>query len=939
MVPDWKPEIRERLAGVKLTPTREAEVVEELAQHLEDRYLELRAGGASRAEAARTTFAELNENEWLKRELQRVEQRPQREPVVWGANRRPMMFGGMWQDLRFGLRSLRKHLGFTTIAVLSLALGIGANTALFSVIDAVLLKRLPVKEPAALVLFNWLSGPKFAMGTIDGNLDLDEATGLNTSTSFSYYAYREFRARSQTLTQVFAFAPVEQLNVNAGEQAEITSGQLVSGNYYAGLGVAPLLGRAIGEEDDRATADPVAVLSYPFWQRRFGGEVTVINKTININNVPFTIIGVAPPEFFGTLDIGEAPDISLPLAVEPRLRQGGTPNLEEPWNWWLRVMGRLKPGVNYEAVREELASVLHRTALEGWDAFPTDKKKTPDQQGERDLPLLRVESGSQGLNDVRKGYEMPLRILQFVVGLVLLIACANVANLLLSRATTRQKEMAVRLALGASRWRVLRQLLTESILLALIGGLAGLVFAYWAKDFLVQWNPWGNRLPVLDLSLDWRVLGFTTAVSVLTGLLFGCAPAWRATRVDVNPALKDGGRGSQGSSRSWFSKALIVAQVAMSLVLLIGAGLFMRTLRNLQTVDVGFNPENLLLFRVDPRLNNYKDEQIAQLYEAMVARLESVPGVRSVTLSRHPLLSGSSSINSIQVQGQEPRSERERRVWTQRVRANFFETMEVPLLAGRHLTLQDDRRAPKVAIVNQTLARQFFGDENPLGRRFGYGAVENSGDIEIVGVVKDAYYTHLRYGIPPTVYLPYPQQVPSQMNFAVRTTSDASSFIPAIREAVQQVDKNLPLFEIKTQERQIEQGFAREQSFARLTTFFALLALLLSSIGLYGVLAYSVTQRAHEIGIRLALGARSGDVLLLVIRQGMLLVTLGATVGLIAAFNLTRLIETMLFEVTPHQPVMFAGVALLLAAVGLAACYFPARRAAKTDPMAVLRNE
>ncbi len=936
---DWKQEIRKRLTGLRLAPTREAEIVEELAQHLEDRYAELLAGGATSVAAVQATLAELSDNELLTKELRQVEQRLNTEPVVIGANRRQKMFGGFWQDLRFGLRSLRKHPGFTAIAVLSLALGIGANTALFSVVDAVLLKRLPVKKADELVLFNWLSGPRFAMATIDGNLDLDEATGLNTSTSFSYHTYQQFRARSQTLTDVFAFAPVEQLNVIAGEQAEITSGQLVSGNYYTGLGVAPLLGRAIGDDDDQATANPVALLSHAFWQRRFGGDQTVVGNTLSINNVPFTIIGVTPPEFFGTLDVGEAPDLTLALAMEPRLRQGGVPNLNETWNWWLRVMGRLKPGVGYDQVREELATVLHQTALEGWQQYPADKKKNPEQQGERDVPLLRVESGSQGLNDVRKGYQWPLQILQFVVGLVLLIACANVANLLLSRATTRQKEMAVRLALGASRWRVLRQLLTESILLAFIGGLAGLVFAYWAKDFLVQWNPWGSGVPVLDLKLDLRVLGFTTGVALFTGLLFGCAPAWQATRVEINPALKDGTRNSRGGSRSLLSKALIVVQVAMSLVLLVGAGLFIRTLRNLQTLEVGFNTENLLLFRVDPRLNNYKEEQITRLYEDMVARLEAVPGVRSATMSRHPLLSGSSAINGIHVQGQESRSEREMRVWTNRIRANFFETMEMPLLAGRSLSPQDDRRAPKVAIINQTMARQFFGDENPLGRRFGFGAVDNSGDIEIVGIVTDTYYTHLRYGIPPTVYLPYSQQALSQMNFEIRTTSDPLTFMSAIREAVRQVDKNLPLFEMKTQSRQIEQGLAQERAFARLTTFFALLALLLSSIGLYGVLANSVTQRTHEIGIRMALGARSRDVLLLVVRQGMLLVALGAVIGLVTAFNLTRLIESMLFEVAPNQPAMFAGVALLLAAVGLAACYLPARRAAKTDPMTVLRNE
>ena len=938
-MPDWKPEIRRRLAGLRLSPEREAEIVEELTQHLDDRFEEMLARGSTAAEAAHVTLAELSHGGLLTKELRRVEPRIHPEPVVLGAGGRRIMFVGIAQDLRFGLRTMRKNPGFTLVAVLSLALGIGANTALFSVMDAVLLKPLPVKEPERLVLFHWLSGPKWAMGTLDGNLGQDEATGLRTSTSFSFHTFQQFRTQNQTMTDIFAFAPVEQMNVNAGQQAEIASGQLVSGNYYTGLGVSALLGRVIYEDDDRAAANPVAVLSHPFWQRRFGGDPNVVGKTVTINGIPFTIIGVAPSEFFGTLDVGEAPDLSLPLSTELRLRQGGVPNSKEPWNWWLRVMGRLKPGVSHGEAREDLANVLHRTALEGWEAFPSDRKKAPEQQGARDVPLLRIESGSQGLNDVRKGYERPMQVLQFVVGLVLLIACANVANLLLARAATRQQEIAVRLALGASRRRVLRQLLTESVLLALMGGLVGVVFAYWAKDLLVQWNPWGNGRPVLDLRLDWRVLGFTTAVSLLTGLLFGCAPAWRAARTDVNPALKGGEHRAKGGSRSWLSKALIVAQVAMSLVLLVGAGLFLRTLYNLQTLPVGFNSENLLLFRVDPRLNNYKDEQIASLYEELAARLEATPGVRSVTMSRHPLLSGSSAISGINVQGQEPRAEREKRVWVQRVRANFIETLEIPLESGRNLTPQDDQHARKVAVVNRTLARKFFGDENPLGRRFGFGEMENSGDIEIVGVVKDAYYTHLRYGVPPTVYLPYVQQVPTQMNFAVRTSGEPTGLIPVIREAVRQVDKDLPLFEIKTQTTQIEQGFAQERSFARLTTFFALLALLLSSLGLYGLISYSVTRRRHEIGIRLALGAQKRDVLVLVMRPGMSLLALGVSLGLVMAFNLTRLIESLLFEVTPNHPATFAVVALGLMAVGLLACFLPARRAAHTDPVSVLRNE
>ncbi|HZS04062.1 MAG TPA: ABC transporter permease [Blastocatellia bacterium] len=841
----------------------------------------------------------------------------------------------MFQDLRYGLRMLRTSRGLTSVAVLSLALGIGANTALFSLVDAVMLKRLPVRNPEQLVLFNWLSGQKRMAGRIDGTVNTDAGTGLSTSTSFSYQAFEQFRAHNQTLSDVFAFAPVYQLNVNAGSQAEIAFGQLVSGGYYTGLGVPAIVGRTITDEDDRATADPVAVISHRCWQRRFGLDPGVVGRTVTVNNAAFTIIGVTPPEFFGALQIGDSPDFSIPLAMEPRLRPGGGSNLNEPWCWWLRIMGRLKPGVSIGQVSAGLEGIFQQSAREGWQALPDRAGRA---EGPRDTPRLRVESGSRGLTEVREAYSQPLAILMVVVGLVLMIACANVANLLLARSAARQKEIAVRLAMGASRFRLVRQLLTESLLLSVAGGALGVLLAYQGKDLLLVWHPWSSEPLALDLKLDLRVLGFTVAVSLLTGILFGLAPALRATQVDLTPALKDSARNPSGV-RSLTSRSLVVAQVAMSLVLLAGAGLFVRTLRNLQSIDLGFNRENLLLFRVDPRLNNYQDEQIANLYERMIERIEATPGVRSATISRHPLLSGSAARDGIFLPGQPSQSGEQNAVYIHRVRANFFETMEMPLLSGRSLSPRDDKRAPRVAVVNQTLARKFFPNDNPVGKRFGFSKAGGSGEIEIVGVVRDAKYTRLRQDNPPTVYIPYLQESLSQMNFEVRTTGDPVALVPAVREAVRQVDGNLPLFDVKTQSEQIEKSLAQEYLFARLTAFFGLVALALASVGLYGVMAYSVARRTREIGIRMALGARKFDVLKLIVSQGMLLVVIGAVIGLAAALALTRVLSSMLFGVGATDPLTFAGVVALLAVVAFVACLVPARRAAKTDPMAALRYE
>lgn len=846
--------------------------------------------------------------------------------------------GSLVQDLRYGVRMLLKSKAFTAVAVLSLALGIGANTALFSLVDAVLLKMLPVKRPNELVLFNWLSGPRGMSRRIDGNITTDPVTGMRSSTSFSYLTFQRIRDHNETLSGLFAFAPFEQLNVNVDGVAEVAGGQLVTGGYHDALGVQAMLGSTIRPGDDDDGADPVVVITHRYWERRFARDPEVIGKKINVNNVTFTIIGVTPPEFFGTLQVGESSDLTIPMSLESQLRPRSQ-SLRQAWFWWVRIMGRLKPGVAAEQARANLEGQFQQSAREGWEAglaqFPGQGQAQSPQP--RDVPSLRVASGSQGLNELRSAYSQPLTILVIVVGVVLLIACANVANLLLSRAASRQKEIAVRLALGASRWRLVRQLLTESGLLAILGGVVGVIFAYWGKDVLLALRPWGGGELVLYLKLDLRVLGFTIGVSAITGLLFGLAPALRATRVDLTPGLKDNARSLVGGSRSLLTKSLIVTQVAMSLVLLIGAGLFVSTLRNLQAVDVGFNRENLLLFRVDPRLSGYSGLQIANLYSRITERIEAVPGVRSATISRHPLLSGNRRTSSLSVQGAS--EEASEAVYVNLVSASFFETMELPIVVGRGLSPRDDERAPKVAVINQTMARKYFGEDNPVGRRFGFGGPEEADKIEIVGVARDAKYTSLRQETPATAYTPYLQETPGQMNFAVRTAGDVRALVPSIQEAVRDVDSNLPMFDVKTQSQQSDESVTGERLFATLSSFFGLVALVLACIGLYGVMSYGVARRTNEIGIRMALGATTLGVTRMVMRETMQVVGIGVAIGLGAAVATTRLVAAMLFGLAPTDPLMISFAVLLMIAVAAVAGYIPARRASKVDPMIALRYE
>ena len=848
-------------------------------------------------------------------------------------------------DIRYGLRGLVKQPAFTIIAVLTLALGVGANTALFSVVDAVLLKKLPVKDPEQLVLLkaSW-DGKVFGPGSYDGSNMMDRATGLTVGTSFPLQTLTRLRQEQEALSDVFAFSPME-VNFNAGGQAEVATAQVVSGNYYSALGVPALIGRTITDADDNAAATPVAVLSHRFWAGRFNSDPAVIGKQVNINNVAFTIAGVTPPGFAGTAQVGSSLDVSLPLAWEPQINAKSS-NLEGAGIWWLRLMGRLKPGATLAQAEASLAGPFQQSVLEHRAMRKTDAGTALRTLDPKDLPRLGVESGSQGEMNSRRWLESPLRLLAGVVGIVLLIACANVANLLLVRASSRRKEIAVRLAVGASRWRLVRQLLTESVLLAAVGGALGVLFALWIKDGLLIVTEWGGReMTALNPSLDLRVLGFTLGLSFLTGIIFGILPALRATDLDLTPALKDAGRSSSGIGRSWLSKSLVVVQVSLSVLLLIGAGLLIRTLRNLQHVDMGFNANNLLLFRVEPSMLGYENEKLADLYLRSFSRLEAVPGVQSVTFSRSPLLSQSSWTSSVYLPGVIGSDGKpvDSDAKMHSVRENFFSTMEIPLLMGRGLTEQDDARAPRVAIVNQAFVKAHFPNENPIGKRFGFEPTKPD-EIEIVGVARDAKYTSQRDRIQPTVYQSW-RQVLRRMTFAtfeVRTVGDPAATIAGIRQAMREVDSNLPLSNIRTQVQQADETLSMERMFAKLLTLFGLIAQQLAAIGLYGVMAYVVSQRTHEIGIRMALGADRRKVLMMVVRQGMVLTLVGIAIGLVAAYVLTKYLESltsMLFGVEPRDPWTFAFIGILLAVVALIACLVPARRATKVDPLRALRYE
>jgi predicted permease len=815
------------------------------------------------------------------------------------------------QDLRYGLRMLWKDKGFTAIALLSLALGIGANTAIFSIIDTVSLKMLPVKNPEQLV---FLEGP--------------------TST-VSHAFYEQARAQRETLAGVCNFDS-SRVNVALDGQAELATVERVTGGFFAVLGVNALLGRTITEDDDKVPgAHPVVVISHRYWQRRFAADPAIVGKTISLNGHPFTIIGVTPPEFFGAA-VGDGPALWAPMMMTAQIKPGSS--VEKHFrNPMYPVLARLKPEVSEQQARTLLTGLLRQTALD--EIGIEIELWSPERQQALRQQNIALVPASRGLAFLRMRFSEPLRILMAVVGLILLIACANVANLSLARATARRKEMAVRLALGASRFRLIRQSLTESLLLAGLGGALGLALAWWGNSFLLALVASGRTPVSLNVTLDARVFAFTAAASLLACVLFGLAPAWRATAVDVTPALKDSSRSGEGGARLPAGKSLVVMQVALSLSLLIVAGLFARSLGKLYALDAGFKTENVLLVSTDPRMIGYQDKQVAALYQRLLERFKTIPGVRSATVGWAGLLSENwiKSLGTLRVQRRPAPPGPPKRPHSINVGPDYFETVGMTIVRGRSFTSRDfdGESGQKLAIVNETFARDYFGEENPIGQRFGYNAAGD--ESEIVGVVKNAKHNSLRERAQGAVYRPGFGQ--RDTNFQLRTDADPTLIIAAVRQAAREIDANLPLYNIKTLARQVDESLAQERLISALSSFFGLLSLLLAGIGLYGILAYSVSRRTREIGIRIALGARPGAVLRMVLRQGLTLTLLGVGFGLAASFGATRLLESQLFGVTPTDRVTFVVAPILLLTVALLASLVPARRATNVDPLIAIRQE
>jgi predicted permease len=839
-----------------------------------------------------------------------------------------LSFSTVFQDVRYGLRLLGKSPGFTAIAVASLALAIGANTAIFSVAKNLLYDRLGVSHPEQLRLLGWAGDDKVAVHSYWSSYEAHDV-GMK-SECFSYPVFRELHAHNRSLDDLFAFKDLPTSAAVRGS-AQRMQLELVSGNFYSVLDVRPQLGRAIQPADDVTSgAGAVAVISDSLWRREFGRSPAVLGQTITLNQSMLTIVGVNPRSFTGAQSVQKSPDLFVPLSMQPLVKPWGrrASLLAQPDNWWLEVMGRVKPNETDRELRSELDVELAAAV-----------RATMTVKADETIPRMVLADGSRGLHQLEGSFKGPVNVLMVLVGLVLTLACANVANLLLARGAQRQREMSVRLALGAGPARVLRQLLTESLLLATAGGAGGLLLGYLGRNAIPQLltTPW---LPAqIDIPFDWGVFGFSAAVTLLTGFLFGLAPAWSAARTEVSSSLKEGAQTATRRRKGAGGKMLVGFQIALSTLLVIGAGLFLRTVLGLSETDVGFRPDHLLLAQIDPPQQRYPEGKDVVLHQRLEQAMAAAPGVQAVTLMSTPYLTDSMSMMSFITEAESADPTKAHGERYEEVGNRFFETLGIPILAGRGFGPQDTATSVKVAVINQSLARTRFPQGNPIGQRF-----QLEGDkgnwIQVVGICADTRYQNLREDIPPQYFLPYVQQTEvGGMSYVIRTGMPPEAIVPALRRAMAQIDPDLPLEDVRTEQEQIGESMRMERALAALIACFGLLALALAGVGIYGIMAYSVANRRNEIGIRLALGAQPAQVRGMILRESTWLAVAGIVVGTGAALLLTRLVKSMLYGIQPYDPTTMTAGILVLLAVALAASWIPARRAAGVQPMEALRHE
>src|SRR5579871_6630341 len=842
--------------------------------------------------------------------------------------------GNLARDLRYAFRALRRSPVFTTVAVLSLALGIGANTAIFTLLDQILLRLLPVKDAGRLVLLNMVG--RHYGSNWGGN-------------AISYPMYRDFQDHNEVFTGMFCRFPWST-SLTSGGQTERVNAELVSGSYFPVLGVGAAIGRTFTPDDDQtASGHPVAVLSYDYWKVRFAGDPQILGQNVIVNNHSVTVVGVAQAGFDG-VELGNAAKVFLPVTMQPDLMPMNRDYLKDRRQRWVNAFGRLKPGVSETQAKASLQPFMH-SMLEMEVREPAFRNASEIVRQEFLKCFIDVLPGSQGRSYFRRQLTTPLWVLTAMTGTVLLIACANLANLLLARATGREKEVAVRLAIGASRGRMIGQLLTESLLLAALGGIAGAAFAFAADKLLMgAYLPPDSQGLKISALPDLRILSFTMAISAVTGLLFGLVPALRATKPDIAPTLKDQAGAVVGSGHVGLRKSLVAAQVTLSLLLLIGAGLFLKSLNNLRDLGPGFPVDRLIGFNLDPSLNGYTSERTKIFYQQLTDNLAAIPGVRSVGLASMRILENNEWDNWVTIEGYTPKAGDRPDVFMNSISPNYFGTLGVPMVAGRDFTNQDtqevlhnppDNWTPTKVIINESLAKKYFSGRNPLGRHIGFGIDPGTKmDMEIIGIVKDIKYMNVRNTIPDQAFVPYlAGRYLNQMTVYVRTALDPDQLFPVLRTRVREMDANLPIYAMRTTEKQLDNSLTTERMIASLSIAFGFLATLLATIGLYGVMAYTVARRTREIGIRMALGALAGNVIWMVMREVLLLVAIGVVVGVPAALGLTRFVRSQLYGVTSYDASTLALATLGLAAIACLAGYLPALRASRVDPIRALRYE